>query len=517
LESTIRGFGSNKHKWKASAVLCEAIKRIDSSIVCSWRRLTFMSTANKKVALGWIEDNKERLIEISDKIWELAELGLIEFKSSALLADELEKNGFKVERGVAGMPTAFVASWGKGKPVVSLLGEYDALPTLSQKDVPHEEPLEPGKPGHGCGHNIYGTSALGAAVAVKKALEKSKIPGTIKFFGCPAEENFNGKVYMVRDGYFNDVDAVLCHHPSSMNAASLRSGLAVISAKFHFYGKAAHAGGSPDQGRSALDAVELMNIGVNYLREHVIQDARIHYVIEKGGGQPNIVPPYARSWYYVRAPERNEVEFIYDWILDIAKGAALMTRTELKVESVAGIYNVIPNRVIAESIVKNMREVGLPKHSKEDLMFAEQIAKTITRESKVTQLKKTKRPGWERLVDKLLDDEIPDPWGDGDYMHGSTDVADVSWHMPTVEFGTATWVLGTPGHSWQNVAQSKVGLGHKSLIFSAKVMAGTALDLIRDEKLVAKAREEHRKRIGNRKYKSPIPADSKPPLDIWEK
>jgi len=474
-------------------------------------------SVDKKVAYRWIEDNKERLVEISDKIWELAELGLIEFKSSALLADELKKHGFKVERGVAGMPTAFVASWGKGKPVIGLLGEYDALPGLSQKSVPQQEPLKSGKPGHGCGHNIYGTSATAAAIAVRKALEKSGIRGTIKFFGCPAEENFSGKVYMVREGCFDGIDAAICHHPSSMNAASLRSGLAIVSAKFHFYGKAAHAGGSPEQGRSALDAVELMNVGVNYLREHVIQDARIHYVVEKGGNQPNIVPHYARSWYYVRAPERDEVEYIFDWIVDVAKGAAMMTRTELKTEFEAGLYNVIPNRTIAELIVKNMRRIGLPKYSREELKFAEEIAKTIPHESKVTQLKKTKRPGWERLVDKLMDDEVPDPWGDGEYMHGSTDVADVSWHVPTVEFGTATWVLGTPGHSWQNVAQSRVGLGHKSLIFSAKVMAGTVLDLLADEKLVAKAKEEHRQRLGNRKYKSPIPADHKPPLDIWEK
>ena len=472
---------------------------------------------NKKVAFGWIEDNKDRLIEISDRIWEFAELGLIESKSSALLADELEKHGFKVKRGISGMPTAFVASWGKGKPVIGIMGEYDALPGLSQKSVSRQEPVEEGKPGHGCGHNIYGTSGMAAAIAVKKAMEKSGLSGTIKFFGCPAEENYSGKVYMVRDGCFDGLDAAFGHHPGSMNAASLRSGLAIVSARFHFYGKAAHAGDAPEQGRSALDAVELMNIGVNYLREHVIQDARIHYIVEKGGFQPNIVPPYAQSWYYVRAPERHEAEYIYDWIVEIAKGAAMMTRTELKVEVEAGLHNVIPNRTLAEVIVKNMREIGLPKYSKKELKFAEEIAKTIPHEAKVTALKKTKRPGWERLVNKLLDDEIPNPWGDGEYMHGSTDVADVSWQVPTVEFYTATWVLGTPGHSWQNVAQSKVGLGHKSLIFSAKVMAGTAIDLLTGQKLLRKASEEHQRRLGDRKYKSPISADHKPPLDVWNK
>ena len=471
----------------------------------------------KEHAFNWIENNKKRIIEISDKIWEFAELGLIEFKSSALLADELEKNGFKVERGIADMPTAFTATWGEGTPIIGIMGEYDALPGLSQKKVPWKEPLEPEKPGHGCGHNIHGTSGMAAAIAVKEAMEKHGIKGTVKFFGCPAEENFSGKVFMVRAGYFSNVDAVISHHPSTMNEASLMSSLAVNSVKFHFYGKASHAGGSPEQGRSALDAVELMNVGVNYLREHIIQDARIHYVIEKGGDQPNIVPAYARSWYYVRAPERDQLDFIYNWVLDIAKGAALMTKTEVKTEFIEGCYNLIPNKTIAKLIVKNMREIGLPKYSDEDLKFAEEIAKTITPEMKVAQLKKSKRPGWERLVDKLLDDEVPDPWGEGETSHGSTDVADVSWQAPTVEFSTATWILGTPAHSWQAVAQNGVGIGHKSLIFAAKVMASTVIDLLTNPDILNKAKEEHKQRINGKKYKSPIPPEHKPPIDIWER
>jgi len=474
-------------------------------------------SAEKEYAFDWVENNKEPIIKISDNLWEFAELGLIEFKSSALLAGELERHEFRVERGIAGMPTAFIATWGKGKPVIGIMGEYDALPGISQKKVPWNEPLEPGKPGHGCGHNIYGTSGMAGTISTKKAMEKYGIAGTIKFFGCPAEENFDGKGYMVRDGHFSDVDAVISHHPSSMNEAMLKSSLSINSAKFHFHGKASHAGGSPEQGRSALDAAELMNIGVNYLREHVIQDARIHYIIEKGGDQPNVVPPYARTWYYVRAPERDEVDQIYNWILDIARGAAVMTRTESKVEFIGGIYNLIPNKTIAELIIKNMREIGLPQYSEEDLKFAEEISKTITTDMKISQLKKSKRPGWEKLLDKLLDDEIPDPWGEGEYSHGSTDVADVSWQAPTVEFGTATWVLGTPGHSWQNVAQSGVGLGHKSLMFAAKTMAATAIDLLTNKNVLNKAKEEHKQRIGSKKYKSPLPAELKPPLDVWSK
>jgi len=474
-------------------------------------------TKEKEYALSIIDRYEGRFVEVSDLVWEFAELGLVEFKSSSLLADELEKHGFRVKRGIAGMPTAFVAEWGSGKPVIAILGEYDALPGLSQKKVPWKEPLVEGAPGHGCGHNIHGVSGLAAAIAVRYAMEKFGIKGTIRFYGCPAEENFSGKLFMARDGYFDDIDASISHHPSTMNGATLMSSLAINSAKFHFYGRASHAGGSPEAGRSALDAVELMNIGVNYMREHVIQDARIHYVIEKGGDQPNIVPPYARSWYYVRAPEREQVEEIYNWILDIAKGAALMTQTQHKVELIEGLHNTIPNRTIAETIVKNMRLIGLPKYSDEDIKFAQEIAKTISLEEKIKQLKKSKRPGWEKLIDKLMDDEIPDPWGEGEISHGSTDVAEVSWKAPTVEFGTATWVLGTPGHSWQNVAQSGVGLGHKSLIFAAKTMAATALDLLTTPELLQKAKEEHAKRLRGRKYKPPIPPDHKPPLDAWKK
>ncbi len=471
----------------------------------------------KELCCSWIEKNKTRTIKISNEIWELAELGLIEFKSSALLADELERNGFKVERGVAGMPTAFVASWGNSKPVIGVLGEFDALPGLSQKKVPFKEPLTPGAPGHGCGHNIHGTSGMTAALAIKNAMQKHRIEGNVKFFGCPAEENFNGKVFMVREGCFKDVDAVLSHHPGDMNCATLKSCLSLDSVKFSFTGKSAHAGGSPHQGKSALDAVELMNVGANYLREHVIQDARIHYVVEKGGRQPNIVPDYARSWYYVRAPERDQVEYIYNWVLDIAEGAAKMTRTEMRRESMGGLYNLIPNRTIAERITCNMREIGVPKYSEEEMKFAKKISESIPPEMKYEDLRESKRPGWERLVDKLLDDEVPDPWGEGLVSHGSTDVGDVSWQTPTVEFNTATWVLGTPGHSWQNVAQSGVSIGHKSLIFAAKVMAATGLDLLTDTDLLKRAKEEHKQRMAGKEYKSPLPSEMQPPLDVWSK
>jgi aminobenzoyl-glutamate utilization protein B len=476
-----------------------------------------MSDKGKKIALDWIEENKNKLIDVSDAIWGFAELGLIEHKSSKLLADELEHHDFKVKRGVAGMPTAFVATWGSGKPVIGVMGEYDALSGLSQKRVPYKEPLEEGKPGHGCGHNIHGASGMGGALAVKAAMEEAGIHGTVKFFGTPAEESASGKVWMVRDGVFDGVDAVLSHHPSSMNTAGLSSSLANNSVKFHFYGKTSHAAGSPEQGRSALDAVELMNVGVNFLREHIIQDARIHYVIEKGGGQPNVVPDYARSWYLIRAPEREQVDRIYTRILDIAKGAALMTGTTHKIEFLKAIYNKLPSKALSDLVLSNMREIGVPDYTEEELEFAREIAKSITPDAKRTALMKSKRPRWEELVDVLIDRSIPDTWNEGEVSHGSTDVSDVSWQAPTMEFGTATWVLGTPGHSWQNVAQGVSGIGHKSLIFASKVIAASAIDLLTKPELLEKAWEEHKKRMAGRTYKTPLPADAKPPLDMWTK
>lgn len=467
----------------------------------------------KETAWDWITQNKEHMIEVSDKVWEFAELGLQEFKSAALMADTLEKFGFEVDREVAGMPTAFVASYGNSKPVIGIMGEYDALPGLSQKPVTHEEPLKEGAPGHGCGHNIHGVSGMAAAIAVKTAMEKEGIDGTVKFFGCPAEENYSGKMFMVRDGLFDDVDAALSHHPGAMNWAGVGSSLAVNSVKFHFHGFSTHAAASPDRGRSALDAVELMNVGVNYMREHVVQEARIHYVIEKGGMQPNVVPAYARTWFYVRAPEREQVDHIYDWVLKIADGADLMARTTHEVEFLEGTYNVLPNKKLSELVTANMRDIGAPEYTDEEMRFAKELSDTISKEEKRAALRQTKRPGWEDLMDVLMDRSIPDPWDEGMVMPGSTDVADVSWVTPTMEFNTATWVLGIPGHSWQNVALNGMSIGHKSLIFAAKVIAASALDLITKPGLLEKVHKEFQKRKHGREYEPAVPDDLKPPLE----
>jgi len=468
----------------------------------------------KEYAWGWIEDNKERIIEISDAVWEYAELGLVEYKSSELLADELESHGFRVERGVAGMPSAFMGIWGSGKPVIGIMGEYDALPGISQKPVPYKEPLREGAPGHGCGHNIHGASGMAGAIALRYAMDKTGLEGMVKFFGTPAEENYDGKVFMARAGLFDDVDACLSHHPSQMNTAGLGSSNAMNSVKFHFHGKTAHAAGSPEQGRSALDAVELMNIGVNYMREHVVEKARIHYVIEEGGGQPNVVPDYARTWYYIRAPERDQVDHIHDWILKIAEGAAMMTGTALKVEFLGGIYNKMPNKTLSELVIANMREIGAPTYTVEELEFARKIGETIPPEQKRDGLRKREIPDWERYIDVDLVTDILDPWDEGKVSGGSTDVSDISWNTPTMEFSTTAAVLGTPGHSWHFVSTSGMSIGHKSLIFAAKTIAGTALDLMTKPEVLEKAKEEHKERLKDQIYRSPIPDDVGPALEV---
>jgi aminobenzoyl-glutamate utilization protein B len=412
------------------------------------------------------------------------------------------------------MPTAFVGTWGNGRPIIGIMGEYDALPGLSQKPIPNKEPLSEGASGHGCGHNIHGVSGLGGAISLKKALEKTGLCGTVKFFGTPAEESYDGKVFMVRAGYFNGVDVCLSHHPGQVNTPGLRSSNAMNSVKFHFYGKSSHAASSPEQGISALDAVELMNIGANYLREHIIEKARIHYIIEDGGNQPNVVPDYARVWYYIRAPERGQVQHIYERVLKIAEGAALMTNTTHKVEFLTGISNVIPNRKLSTLIENNMREVNVPQYNEDEIEFARKIAETVSKQEKENRLITENIPNWENYLDVDIMDEIIGSWDEGMVMAGSTDVADVSWITPTLEFRTATFVLGIPGHSWQAVACSGTSIGHKSLIFAAKTLAGAAIDLICDKELLIGIKAEFNHRMTNKEYTPSIPKNVKPPLEV---
>ncbi len=468
----------------------------------------------KQTALEWVEQNEKLLTDVHQEIWELAEVGLQEFRTAKVLTDILEKNGFKVEKGVAGMPSAFVATYGSGKPVIGVMGELDALPGISNKAVPYKEPLVEGGAGHGCGHNSYATTALGGAIAAKTAMEEHKIPGTVKCFGCPAEETLVGKVFMVRDGVFDGIDACLGHHPGSSNSARLSSGNAMNSVKFEFFGKASHAAGSPHQGISALDGAELMNIGVNYLREHVVQEARMHYVIEDGGHEPNVVPPYARSWYYVRAPTRDLVEEYYERVLKIAEGADLMAGTTHKVKFLTGVHNGMSNRPLAELVVANMREIGAPTYTDEELAWARELGKSVPRDQKRKGLARSHLPNAMSLIDVDIDTNIYDPYGEEiKGGGGSSDVADVAWNVPTQQFGTAYFVVGCPGHSWQHTAIGGTSIAHKSTIFASKVMAATVIDLLMKPELLKAAREDWETRMEGLTYKSPLPPDLKPPLD----
>ena len=467
----------------------------------------------KRFALDWVEENKDMLIDVHQEIWEYAEVGLQEHKTSKLLTNILEKEGFNVEKGVAGMPSAFIAIYGEGGPTIGIMGELDALPGISNKPVPYQEPLVEGGAGHGCGHNGYATTALGGALAVKTAMDQGLVSGTIKVFGCPAEETLVGKVFMVRDGVFNGLDACIGHHPSSFNGATLRSGNAMNSVKFEFYGIASHAAGSPEMGVSAMDAVELMNIGVNYMREHVVQETRIHYVVEDGGHEPNVVPPYARSWYYVRAPERMLVDIYYQRLLDMADGADKMVGTTHRVSFLSGVHNGMENRVLAEAAIANMREIGAPQYTEEDMTFAAELAKSIPQVKKRIGLMNSRLPDAMDLMDVNLNPRIYDPVGAGTKGGGSSDVADVAWNTPTVQFRTVYTIVGAPGHSWQNTASNGTSIGHKSTIFASKVMASTVIDLLTNAKLVEAAKEEWRQQMKGRVYKSPLTPDMKPPLD----
>ncbi len=468
----------------------------------------------KETAYQWVDENEKEIIEWSDKVWGFAELGLREFKTSEYLSEITENHGFMVQREVAEMPTAFVGTWSNGEgPTIGILGELDALAGISQKPVPYKEPVIEGAPGHGCGHNIYGAGAVAAGIALKTAMEENNIGGTIKVYGCPAEETLVGKIWMVRHGLFDDVDAVLAHHPSSANTASIGSSNAMNSFKVHFHGRTAHSAGDPENGISALDAVELMSNAVNFMREHIIEKARVHYIHEECGGQPNVVPAYARTWYYVRAPERAQVEEIYEWVLDIVKGANLMAKTTSELEFLTGCYNKLPNEVLSKLVVEQMREIGAPKHTEEELEFADKMAESIDIEKKMNSLQKSNRPDWQKLRDVHFDERILDDYREGMVGAGSTDVSDVSWVAPTIEFNTTCCMLGTPGHSWQYVAQNGMSIGHKGLIFSTKVHAATALELLTKPTLLQKVKDEWVKRLAGREYKSPIPLDLKPPLD----
>lgn len=446
--------------------------------------------------VGSIEEARAEYEALAGEIWSLAELGYQEHRSSALLQERLRSAGFEVESGVAGIPTAFVASYGQGEPVIAILAEFDALPGLSQAAVPERQPIADGHAGHACGHHLFGTASTAAAIAVREWLEESGRSGTVRLYGTPAEEGGGGKIYMVRAGLFDDVDVVLHWHPSSANDASPSTSLANISAKFRFTGIAAHAASAPHRGRSALDGVEAMNYMANLMREHVPQETRIHYAITRGGEAPNVVPDFAEVYYYVRHPDAATLQGIWERLVKAAEGAALGTGTSVEYEIVNGVYNILPNETLARIMDENLRRVGGITYTPEERAFAERIAATL---------------GEARAPIESAGEIQPfDPDARGG---ASTDVGDVSWVAPTVGLGTATWVPGTAGHSWQAVAAGGTSIGTKGMMVAAKTLALTAMDLFASPSRITAAWRELEERRGADFEYRPLVGDRSPPLD----
>ena len=456
---------------------------------------------SQQTAITEVERLADDIKAVNKQLWEYAEVGLQETKSSSLLIQRLSAAGFEVTTGISGMPTAFVATYGKGKPVIGILAEYDALPGMSQRVSPQREAQVEGQPGHACGHSGLGAGALGAALAVKTALQQHKLAGTIRLYGTPAEETVIGKVYMTLDNQFNDLDICLHWHPSSRNEAWASSSKALVSAKFTFDGTAAHASVSPEAGRSALDAVELMNVGANFMREHLKEDARIHYVIVDGGGAPNVVPPQATVWYFARADSHKDVEFNFSWLKDIAAGAAKMTRTKLSIQIDTDCHEIIPNAPLADLITKNLQRIGAPTFTAEERLFARRLQAPLIEQF-----------GTEFPVP--IDDTIHSVTVASSPSKGSTDVGDISWRVPTGGLRTTCMAAQSPGHSWQNVAAIGSTIGEKGIVYASKTLAVSALALLEDSQLIAAARADWEDRMTGRKYISFIPDGQKPPKQI---
>jgi aminobenzoyl-glutamate utilization protein B len=459
-----------------------------------------------------IEEREELLAELSRKVWEFAEVGLQEHRSAEALADALEEEGFEVERGVAGMPTAFYATYsvGTGKPVIGVLGEYDALPGLSQEVTPERKPREPGAPGHACGHNLLGVAGVGTAMAAKQVMDEQGIDGTIRYYGCPAEETLVGKVYMVREGLFDDVDAALTWHPGQVNVVRVGSSNALNSAKFQFFGRSSHAAGNPEAGRSALDAVELMNVGANFLREHVPEKTRIHYVTTNGGGEPNVVPDEAEVWYYVRGPKRQDVDEVYERLQKIAEGATLMTETTMEETFLTGCYNYLHNHTIGECLQEKMEELGAPEFTEAEKELARKVQETFPERQIERVAERYDKP---ELAEQVLHEDV-EPLSEVErHGAGSTDVGDVSWVVPLAQFSTACSTIGTAGHSWQYTIASGSTIGERGMLFASKIMAATAMELLTDAEFLQKAKEEFEEVTADEPYESPLPADLDPPLD----
>ena len=443
-----------------------------------------------------VSSKKNTFQKIAIDIWELAELGYLEHKSSELLADELRKNGFKITKGVADIPTSFVAEYSNGGPIIGILGEFDALPGLAQTSSPFKEVAqnETGA-GHACGHHLFGAASAWAAVAIKEWIVENDINGTIRFYGTPAEEGGSGKVYMVREGLFEDVDIVLHWHPDDVNSANSRTSNSNKSGKFRFKGISAHAAGAPELGRSALDGVEAMNHMVNMMREHIPQESRIHYVITKGGLAPNVVPDNAEVYYYIRHPKMAVVDELFQRVVKIAEGAAIGTETEISYEVMHGNYSLLPNDTIQKIVHKNLKELGGIKYTENEKEYAADLYQTLFKPDL-----------------KIGSQETVKPY-ETTHSYGSTDVGDVSWVVPTAGLRTATWVPGTAAHSWQAVAAGGTSIGLKGAELAAHTMANSIKDIFKNPSVIKDAKQELIARRGaDFKYK-PLLGERKPPLE----
>ncbi|OON66868.1 amidohydrolase [Hymenobacter sp. CRA2] len=450
--------------------------------------------ALKSAALKDLDAAYATYRDVAQQIWSFAEVGYKEKRSSALLQQILRDNGFMVAAGVAGIPTAFVATYGSGQPVIGLLAEFDALPGLSQQAVPTKQPVAGQDAGHGCGHHLFGTASVAAGVELKKLLAQGKFKGTIKVYGTPAEEGGSGKVYMVRAGLFQGVDAVIHWHPANENRAMLNNYLANTSAKFRFHGVSAHAAMSPERGRSALDAVEAMNHMVNMMREHVPQETRIHYVITGGGKAPNVVPDFAEVYYYVRHPRKDEVKAIFERVVKAAEGAALGTGTTMDYELIGGTHDLLLNQTLAQVLQQNLLRVGGVRYTDTERTFGQQIQTSL---------------GFAAPPLDAAGQIGPYAMHEGG---GSTDVGDVSYVVPTVGLEAATWVPGTPAHSWQAVACGGTEIGSKGMLVAAKTMTLTGLDLFTTPALLRQAQDEHRRNVGAYQYQ-PLLGNRAPALN----
>ncbi len=436
----------------------------------------------------------------SKAIWDHPELGYHEEKSSALLQRELASAGFRVQAGVAGEPTGFVATFGQGQPVIGIMGEFDALPGLSQAATPSRSPVVADGPGHACGHNLLGAGAALAAVALKEYMERNHVAGTLRYYGTPAEEGGDGKIYMIRAGLFRDVDVILHWHPGDENYVFNGGMLAINSARFQFHGIAAHAAAGPERGRSALDAVMLMGNGIEFMREHIPSNSRVHYIITNGGAAPNVVPESAEMYLYARNPSSAVLNNVWSRILKVAQGAALMTETTLDVKELGGTTNVVPNDVLAKVAQRNLEEVGGFAYTPEEKEFAAEVQKSLP-------------PGEGK---KLESTAAVVPLG-ARTGQASTDAGDVSWNVPTIGFRAATFVPGVVAHTWQAAATSGMSIGQKGMVVAAKALAITGADLFADAQLVADAKADFRKQLDGATYQSVIPEFQKPPLDYRHK